>query len=98
MLSYIRRLISSWFGQSPALEGEIIDSEEEMLWQQLVANGGCVDCTAKPKLLCEGPAGGMCVNVFCGHCGQGYNLTPVAHFAQRIHKDLRYLKENRDGR
>jgi hypothetical protein len=65
--------------------------DEERLWNKLIEAGGCCDCHAKPKMFVEGPSGGMCQNVFCAQCGQGYNLTPLAHYAERIHKDLNYV-------
>lgn len=63
----------------------------ELLWNQMVKAGGCVDCQTTPKGLNEGPSGGMSTNVFCCHCGQGYNITPVASWAERIHKDMKYV-------
>jgi hypothetical protein len=67
--------------------------DEERLWNQMLKAGGCVDCKTKPKSFIEGPSGGMSTNVFCPHCGQGYNLTPIAQWAQRIHKDERYIQK-----
>lgn len=66
--------------------------DEERLWNQMIDAGGCVDCNAKPKFLAEGPSGGVSTNVFCAHCGQGYNLTPIAHWAERIHRDESYIR------
>jgi hypothetical protein len=65
-------------------------SPSELLWNQMIEAGGCVDCRTMPKGLNEGPSGGMCTNVFCCHCGQGYNITPIAGWAERIHKDMKY--------
>jgi hypothetical protein len=67
-------------------------SDRHRLWNQLVDAGGCVDCDKQPKGFYEGPSGGMSQNVFCSQCGQGYNLTPVAHWAERIHKDEAYIQ------
>lgn len=66
--------------------------DKHKLWNRLLKAGGCVDCRKKPKGFYEGPSGGMCTNVFCSQCGQGYNLTPIAHWAERIHKDERYVQ------
>jgi hypothetical protein len=44
----------------------------------------------------EGPKGGMSVNVFCGRCGQGYNITPVVEIAEIIHVDKRYVIRSRN--
>jgi hypothetical protein len=65
-------------------------SPDERLWNAMIDAGGCVECAAKPKFLVEGPSGGMSQNVFCAHCGQGYNLIPVGHWAQKIHVDKGY--------
>ena len=67
-------------------------SDAERLWNRLVDAGGCVECRTLPKRFVEGPSGGMCVNVFCAQCGQGYNLTPVANWAEKIHVDKRYTE------
>lgn len=66
-------------------------SDAERLWNEMLDAGGCVDCATKPKYLAEGPSGGLSQNVFCAHCGQGYNLTPLAHWAERIHRDETYI-------
>lgn len=66
-------------------------SDGEKLWNRLVSAGGCVECSTKPKGFIEGPSGGLCTNVFCSHCGQGYNLTPLVHTAEKIHRDPRYI-------
>jgi hypothetical protein len=75
-------------------------SDGERLWNDLLRAGGCVKCDLKPKGFYEGPSGGACTNVFCAQCGQGYNLTPMVHHAELIHKDESYATGqtgNRDG-
>jgi hypothetical protein len=67
--------------------------DRERLWNQLLRAKGCVKCDTLPKYFAEGPSGGMCTNVFCTHCGQGYNLTPIAHWAELIHRDERYVQK-----
>jgi hypothetical protein len=54
----------------------------------------CPDCNGKAHWM-RGPEGGACVNVFCGHCGQGFNITPIIGIAERIHKDTRYIPSSR---
>lgn len=68
-------------------------SPAERLWNDMIRAGGCTKCSAKPKGLNEGPSGGMSTNVFCCHCGQGYNITPVASWAELIHVDKKYIDE-----
>jgi hypothetical protein len=34
--------------------------------------------------------------VFCADCGQGYNITPMAGWAERIHRDEKYIRKD-DG-
>ena len=65
-------------------------SDDERLWNKLIEAGGCEACAVLPKRFMEGPSGGINVNVFCAHCGQGYNLAPAAQWAQKIHVDRRY--------
>jgi hypothetical protein len=60
-----------------------------------VADGGCVACGHHPIRLYEGPRGGMSINVFCGDCGQGYNIAPELRWAELIHKDERYITKER---
>jgi len=66
--------------------------DHEKLWNQLVKARGCIKCNKEPKGFYEGPTGGMSVNVFCTQCGQGYNLSPIIHWAELIHKDERYIE------
>lgn len=70
-------------------------SPREQLWKDMI-QVGCVECRRKPIKFFEGPTGGMCVNIFCGHCGQGYNITPVAGWAEKIHKDEKYIERDAD--
>jgi hypothetical protein len=71
--------------------------EEERLWNAMLKAGGCTSCTVKPKGFIEGPSAGLCQNVFCPHCGQGYNLTPLVHRAELIHRDARYIVVENDN-
>ena len=66
-------------------------NDGEKLWNRLLEAGGCVECDHRPKGFIEGPSGGLCQNVFCSQCGQGYNLTPLINTAEYIHKDPRYI-------
>lgn len=50
----------------------------------------CPSCHRRPPIWMEGPQGGLCINAFCGHCGQGYNITPIAEI---IHKEEKYIVE-----
>lgn len=95
-MNYVRRLVDIIGGliskTNHALVGDTTPlSPAETLWNDMIKAGGCVKCTTKPKGFMEGPSGGMCTNVFCEHCGQGYNLTPVAQWAELIHVDKRYI-------
>ena len=65
--------------------------EPKSLWDELKAAGGCLACDGKPKSFLEGPSGGMSTNVFCPHCGEGYNLTPIIPLAERIGKNKSYI-------
>lgn len=65
-------------------------SEERSLWDEMI--DGCPECGCSPIRLMEGPSGGACTNVFCADCGQGYNIAPSIQWAEKIHKDLRYIE------
>jgi hypothetical protein len=101
MIRYVRKLaglLGRWRRSRNWSSEESQLSENEVLWNALVDNDGCLVCTKTPKGFVEGPSGGMSTNVFCSHCGQGYNITPVAHWAELIHVDKRYTeKENEDN-
>lgn len=51
----------------------------------------CPACGFRPPTYLKGPSGGLSINVFCGSCGQGYNITPMIEIAEEIHKDTRYI-------
>jgi hypothetical protein len=56
------------------------------LWGQLMENG-CIEChQSPPTFIEEGPIGGIFINIFCSHCGQGYNISPLADYAEKIHR------------
>jgi hypothetical protein len=100
MMRRLHDLISRYWGRNVApklndmgLLGAEPLSDRERLWNQLLRAKGCVKCDTLPKYFAEGPSGGMCTNVFCTHCGQGYNLTPIAHWAELIHRDERYVQK-----
>lgn len=61
------------------------------LWDKMVQKGGCVECDIAPACFYEGPAGGINLNIFCGNCGQGYNIAPILGWAEKIHKDEKYI-------
>jgi hypothetical protein len=99
MLRHLRNIIGNYWSRNRPPSINDIGLREapplrdsERLWNQLIDAGGCVDCAKLPKGFYEGPSGGMSTNVFCSQCGQGYNLTPIAHFAERIHKDEKYIR------
>jgi hypothetical protein len=85
--TFVRQMkaVVKWLVPKPTL------TEEQELWDKIVAAGGCVECKTYPKAFHEGPSGGICTNIFCAHCGQGYNVAPTVHWAERIHKDVRYM-------
>lgn len=62
----------------------------------IIAKGECPDCRSK-KGFYKGPSGGMSTNVFCGNCGQGFNITPMIGTAEWIHKDERYIQTSLNG-
>ena len=104
MIRALRELIRTYWSRNKAprlndigLENSPSLTNSERLWNQLIDAGGCVDCDKEPKGFYEGPSGGMSTNVFCSQCGQGYNLTPVAHFAERIHKDESYVRPMKEA-
>lgn len=74
----------------PSGEQHVWDTVEGKLYQYL-ATKGCPDCR-KGSLFFEGPSGGVCVNIFCGYCGQGYNISPIVGIAERIRKDEQYIE------
>jgi hypothetical protein len=93
-MNYVRRLvdvIGRKLGLATGATEENPLTESESLWNQLVAAKGCIKCNKLPKGFIEGPSGGMSTNVFCSQCGQGYNLTPIAQWAELIHKDEKYV-------
>lgn len=99
MMRRLRELIGRYWRGNVAprlndlgLKGAEPLSERESLWNQMLKAGGCVKCSKTPKGFYEGPSGGMCQNVFCSQCGQGYNLTPVAQWAELIHVDKHYVQ------
>jgi hypothetical protein len=51
----------------------------------------CPECKHKPPIWYEGPRGGINVNIFCGNCGQGYNVAEMVGVAEKIHKDEKYI-------
>jgi hypothetical protein len=53
----------------------------------------CPECKRGPVKYFEGPHGGACVNIFCGYCGQGYNITPMVEVAEKIHRDEKYIEK-----
>ena len=63
-------------------------SASESLYRRMADS--CPDCGRGPEYM-TGPQGGCCVNVFCTWCGQGYNLTPIAEIAEKIHRDQKYV-------
>jgi hypothetical protein len=67
-----------------------VENPAHLLFVQ-IRDHGC-DCGHMPTEFMEGPHGGLCVNIFCSHCGQGYNVTPVAEWAERIHVDKTYVR------
>lgn len=68
--------------------------ESETLYYELRYH--CPECGVEPDYY-EGPCGGMNINIFCGHCGQGYNVCEIAEWAERIHKDKRYIRKQDDN-
>ena len=60
----------------------------ELLYEAMMEK--CPDC-GNPAEYYEGPSGGMNVNIFCGHCGQGYNIAPAINWAEKIHRDEKYI-------
>lgn len=70
------------------------EAESERLYNHLWSR--CEDCGGKANWF-EGPSGGLSTNIFCGHCGQGYNVTPIAQRAEKIHKDTHYIVGEQNG-
>jgi hypothetical protein len=71
---------------------ETDDTEAQQLYDRML-RVGCVECRRQPPKFFEGPSGGLCTNIFCGWCGQGYNVTPMVGWAQKIRKDDRYIEK-----
>lgn len=103
MFRYVRTLrdvVGRWWRSRNGGEDREPLSEGETLWNAMIDAGGCLVCNAQPKGFVEGPSGGISTNVFCSHCGQGYNITPLVHTAELIHVDKRYTiktEEERDA-
>lgn len=100
MLRHLRNIIGQYWERNVAprlndvgLVGVDPLDDKHRIWNRLIEAGGCFHCGIEPKAFIEGPSGGMSTNVFCARCGQGYNLTPVAHWAEMIHRDERYITE-----
>lgn len=95
VIAYVRRLIDLLGRRNLQPNPEPRDPEPvhplEACWNKLIKARGCYHCDKEPKGFIEGPSGGMSTNVFCSQCGQGYNLTPIAHWAEEIHKDEKYI-------
>lgn len=70
------------------------DTPEGKLYRAIQSE--CPSCHLKPPRYLEGPSGGMSTNIFCGRCGQGYNVTPMIEIAEVIHKDVRYIIKEAD--
>lgn len=86
MLSFIKK----WF--RPALPpGECYIDETESGKLYIEMRKWCPDCHHVPPRYYEGPSGGVCVNIFCGDCGAGFNITPIVEVAERIGKQERYI-------
>lgn len=96
-MNYIRRLIDVIGRANNSIVRTIMGepatllSPGEKLWNEMLRAKGCVKCTKEPKGFFEGPSGGMCTNIFCSRCGQGYNITPVIQIAELIHVDEKYI-------
>lgn len=87
--------IKRWF--RPALPDNqqwVDQTPDGKLYEDLMENG-CVECHRLPIKFFEGPSGGMSTNIFCGYCGQGYNVTPIIGIAQKIKKDDRYIEKEK---
>lgn len=52
----------------------------------------CAECNKKAFWF-QGPQGGMSLNIFCGHCGQGYNVSPPLEYVEKISKDAKYIQK-----
>lgn len=52
----------------------------------------CAECNGKAFWM-QGPTGGMSINIFCGHCGQGYNVSPPLEHVEKISKNIRYIQK-----
>jgi hypothetical protein len=74
----------------------IIDEKEmtEALFTKI--QRGCPSCHCPPNWR-EGPHGGICTNIYCGDCGEGYNIAPIVGVAQKIGKDERYIVHEKMG-
>jgi hypothetical protein len=53
----------------------------------LAMSDHCPSCHLKPPAWKAGPSGGMSINVFCGGCGQGYNITPATRKSSTSTRD-----------
>ncbi len=99
MIRTLKQIVGQYWRRNAAPSLNDIDKKfvsplnlDERLWNRLIENGGCLKCDERPKSFVEGPSGGVSTNVFCPWCGQGYNLTPLAQWAEEIHVDEAYCK------
>lgn len=67
------------------------ETDGNALWNKML-QGECVECDTESACFYEGSAGGMNLNIFCSSCGQGYNVSPILGWAEKIHKDEKYIK------
>jgi transcription elongation factor Elf1 len=75
---------------------ETTEPREESLYDELRTH--CPECKSESHVWYEGPSGGMSTNIFCGKCGQGYNVAPVMGWAEKIHRDERYISTEGEER
>lgn len=86
MLGFLRKLFRPDLSND---EQYVEDTDKGKLFNEM--RGQCPDCKLKPPVWLEGPSGGMCINIFCGRCGSGFNITPVVQIAERIGTNPRYI-------
>jgi hypothetical protein len=86
----IIKMILNWFRPQP----EEPKTAHEQLYNTL--QDCCPECQHSPAYFYTGPTGGASVNIFCGFCGQGYNIAPIIGWAERIHKDTTYIHRLED--
>jgi hypothetical protein len=85
MWTWLKKLLRP---AAPAGSRYVDDTPEYKTYMQM--SKACPSCGLKPPMWVRGPSGTGCTNVFCGRCGEGWNVTPMIEIADKIQQDDNY--------